>query len=71
MPLPLLADCLNLQPLGQTALNKSKYLRWLCDEEGPVSLDLVDYPLNLVTQEKVAACYRSFADNSRNLIFVV
>jgi len=71
MPLPLSTDRLTIQRFGRTHLDDPNYLQWLSDKENLVSLNLVDYQLKPVTQEKLAAYYRSFADNPHNLLFAV
>ena len=69
MPLPLSTDRLTIERFGQTHRDDPNYLQWLSDKENLVSLNLVDYQLKPVTQEKLAAYYRSFADNPHNLLF--
>jgi|RhiMethySRZTD1v2_1073278.scaffolds.fasta_scaffold09176_3 RimJ/RimL family protein N-acetyltransferase len=71
MSLPLLTSRLKIQSFGQSHLDDPKYLQWLSDKENLVSLNLVDYQINPVTQERLAAYYQGFADNPRNRLFAV
>ena len=70
MPLPLLTDRLRIERFDDSHLNNPSYLAWLSDRENLVSLNLTDYILRPVTQERLRAYYESFA-GSRNILFAV
>jgi RimJ/RimL family protein N-acetyltransferase len=71
MGLPLITNRLRIERFGERHLNDSRYLAWLSDRENLVSLNLIDYLLNPVTQEKLARYYESFRDSKANRLFAI
>jgi RimJ/RimL family protein N-acetyltransferase len=71
VPLPLTTERLRIERFDERHLDDPSYLQWLSDRENLVSLNLIDYLLRPVTQEKLAAYYAGFKENTRNTLFAV
>jgi RimJ/RimL family protein N-acetyltransferase len=71
MPLPLTTDRLLIERFAERHLNNPSYMSWLSDRDNLSSLNLIDYMLNPVTQDKLTRYYESFKDNTSNHLFAV
>jgi RimJ/RimL family protein N-acetyltransferase len=71
VPLPLTTNRLRIERFDEGHLGNPSYLDWLSDRENLVSLNLIDYLLRPVTQERLAAYYAGFKENAANTLFAV
>ena len=71
MPLPIITTRLRIEIFSEQHLNSPNYLQWLSDRENLLSLNLMDYLLNPVSQKQLALYFDSFKDNPRNTLFAV
>jgi RimJ/RimL family protein N-acetyltransferase len=71
MQLPLITNRLRIERFDERHLNNASYLSWLTDRETLISLNLIDYLLKPVTQEKLARYYESFKGNPESHLFAV
>jgi RimJ/RimL family protein N-acetyltransferase len=71
MAMPLITSRLRIEKFSEKHLNDPKYLSWLSDRDNLTSLNLIDYLLNPVTNEKLARYYESFRDGGANHLFAV
>lgn len=71
MPLPLMTERLKIELFDERHVNNPSYLQWLSDRDNLISLNLIDYLLNPVTQAKLQRYYEGFVENPRNRLFAV
>jgi RimJ/RimL family protein N-acetyltransferase len=71
MQLPLITKRLRIERFEERHLNNPSYLSWLTDRENLISLNLIDYLLKPVTQEKLVRYYESFEGNPESHLFAV
>lgn len=71
MPLPLSTSRLRIERFTESHLRHPSYLEWLTDQENLKSLNLIDYQLNPVTQEKLDRYYDSFRNSAANHLFAI
>jgi RimJ/RimL family protein N-acetyltransferase len=71
MPLPLLTARLRIERFTEAHVRHPKYLSWLMDQENLKSLNLIDYMLNPVTQEKLERYFDSFRGSVTNHLFAI
>lgn len=53
MPLPIITHRVKIERFAERHLNNPEYLLWLSDRENLISLNLMDYLINPVNQEKL------------------
>ncbi len=71
MPLPLSTGRLRIEQFTETHLRHPNYLAWLTDRDNLNSLNLIDYLLNPVSQEKLDRYYESFRNSTSNHLFAI
>ncbi len=71
MPLPLATARLRIEQFSEAHVRHPNYLSWLTDHENLKSLNLIDYQLNPVTQEKLERYFDSFKNSTSNHLFAI
>jgi RimJ/RimL family protein N-acetyltransferase len=71
MPLPLATARLRIERFTDRHVRHPNYLSWLSDRDNLVSLNLIDYLLNPVTQERLQAYFDSFKQSKVNHLFAI
>jgi RimJ/RimL family protein N-acetyltransferase len=71
MPLPLTTARLRIEQFTEAHVRHPNYLSWLTDQDNLRSLNLIDYQLNRVTQEKLDRYFESFKNSTSNHLFAM
>jgi RimJ/RimL family protein N-acetyltransferase len=71
MPLPLVTPRLRIERFTEGHVRHPNYLSWLTDRDNLVSLNLIDYLRNPVTQDRLDRYFASFGSSSGNHLFAV
>jgi RimJ/RimL family protein N-acetyltransferase len=71
MPPPFSTPRLRIEEFTESHLRHSNYLSWLSDRDNLKSLNLIDYLLNPVTQDKLEAYFHSFRGSKANHLFAI
>ena len=71
MPPPLTTARLRIEKFTESHLRNPSYLSWLSDRDNLQSLNLIDYLLNPVTQEKLDRYFDAFRASKTNHLFAI
>lgn len=71
MPLPLVTPRLRIERFTEAHVRHPNYLSWLTDRDNLISLNLIDYLLNPVTQEKLERYFEGFRSSPTNHLFAI
>ncbi|CAM8410169.1 RimL Acetyltransferases, including N-acetylases of ribosomal proteins [Candidatus Methylopumilus universalis] len=60
-----------IERFDKNHLKNPIYISWLSDKDNLISLNLIDYLINPVTEEKLELYFQSFESNSKNNLFAL